>query len=132
MRVSALTPSEQRKRAALDSVATLVLTMLVWPFPIARALLPISVNVALVLVAWVLMGVAYSLVCGLVWHRTAAMYLLGFTLAPIGEASLPVNPVGGPGLWRWGAAAGSLLLVTVAWPGASDWVVRASGWTLSR
>jgi hypothetical protein len=121
---SALTASQQRKRAAIDAGIGLVITMLLWPFPIARAMLPPLVNVVLVLLTWDIVNIAYHVVCARVWRRTGATYLLGITLSSAGEA---VEPLDDSRALRWGALAGALVLVNMVWSGASAIITNGSG-----
>lgn len=86
--------------------------MLVWPFPLARAMLPLPVNIACVLVFWQLMQVLYcSLTAGLL-EQTGGMRLQGLRLVGIDGA----QPSRGVRL-RWGALAGALALVHAIAPG---------------
>ena len=124
-----LTPAEQRRRALVDAASTLVLTMLLWPFPIARAMLAPVWNVLFVLLTWLIVGVVYHVVCARFWRRTAAMYLLGYSLenmaGPHGEIDNAVA-------MRWGLVAGSLVVLNAVWAPAAGVIESASGAELRR
>jgi hypothetical protein len=121
---SALVPSAERKRALVDAGTTLVIVMLMWPFPLARATLAPVVNISLIVVAWWLLGIAYCAIAVRFWHKTGGMYLLRFELAPVASAA------GSGSDLRWGVAAGALLIVTCIWPGAARLVSSFSGFEL--
>jgi hypothetical protein len=118
-----LSAGEQRKRAAIDAGIGLVITMLLWPFPIARAMLAPPVNVALVLLTWGIVNIAYHAVCARVWRQTGAMYLLGFAL---GGTAVPGEPVDDAHAMRWGLFAGAFVVVNAIWPGVSTVVENAA------
>ena len=117
------TPTDQRKRALIDAGATLVLTMLVWPFPIARAMLAPAVNVLLILLTWEFANIVYHAVCARVWRHTAGTYLLGLSLC---DRSVPEKGVSDAAALKWGVVAGMLVVVTAVWGGASTIIERAS------
>lgn len=70
-----------RNAALFDFVAALLLAMLAFPFPVMRALLPVPVFVASILVTVVVAHVLYLSVFSLAWGRTPAMYLLDLGLS---------------------------------------------------
>lgn len=120
------TVSTRRAQTAIDVGAALVITMLVWPFPIARAMLPPLVNVACILVAWQLIQVAYFAACSALWSTTGGMRLMGLTLAePTGARPSRAVAV------RWGLLAGVLgiprLFATARSAGKPDAAERFSG-----
>jgi len=121
--VSPLTAGQQRKRAAIDAGIGLVITMLLWPFPIARAMLPPLVNVVLVLLTWDIVNIAYHIGCARIWRHTGATYLLGMTLGGVDESAEPVDDARAV---RWGVFAGALVVVNIAWPGASAIIAKRS------
>ena len=73
--------SARRKQSAIDVATALILTILVWPFPLARVSLTPLVHVISILVLWQLMQVGYFAVSAAVWRKTAGMHLLGLGLA---------------------------------------------------
>jgi hypothetical protein len=124
-----LTPSEQRKRALVDAASALVLTMLLWPFPIARAMLAPVWNVLFVLLTWLIVGLVYHVVCARFWRRTAAMYLLGYALETrVGSHGEIDNAVA----IRWGLVAGALVVLNAVWAPTAAVVESASGAELRR
>lgn len=76
--------SSVRKAASIDGVVVLVLTMLLWPFPVMRSVVQWPVHVVLVLLTIVLMSVAYGGLCLRFWGRSVGMYFadLGLDGAP--------------------------------------------------
>ena len=54
-----------------------VITVLLWPFPLARAALAPIVQIVSILVLWQLIQVGYYAVCAGFWRKTAGMHLLG-------------------------------------------------------
>ena len=124
----ALSRSEQRKRALIDAGAGLALTMLLWPFPLARATLSPLVNVVSVLIAWGVVNVVYHLVCARVWRRTAGTHLLGLSLC--GKAAAANDPcvaLDDRTALKWGVAAGALVVVNVVWADVARFIADASG-----
>ena len=57
-----------------------MLTILVWPFPLARASLPPLIHVVAILVLWQLVQAGYYAVSAAAWHKTAGMHVLGLEL----------------------------------------------------
>ena len=100
---SAPSGSVRRKQTAIDVVLALVLTMLVWPFPVARMNLTPVVHVISILVLWQLVQIGYFVVAAAVWRKTAGMYLLGLGLAT-GDHSVPDRAAA----MRWAVIAGLL------------------------
>jgi uncharacterized RDD family membrane protein YckC len=105
------TRSARRKQTAIDGGAALVLTVLVWPFPLARAALSPLVNVACVLVLWQLLQVVYFAITMSVWGATAGTRVMGLHVVDID---------GGPPTRRqravWGALSGVIALARIAMP----------------
>jgi hypothetical protein len=136
--LTALTPGEQRKRAFIDAVVALVITMLIWPFPLARQMLTPLVNVLLVLLTWDIINVVYHAVCARIWRRTAGLFLLGYHLAAAPSAATskatdaPPASVDDATAIRWGLMAGALVVVTAIWPGASRLTEDTAGAALYR
>lgn len=126
---SPLTPGEQRKRARIDLGAALIITMLLWPFPIARTTFTPAWNVLLVLLTWQIVNLVYHVVCARVWRRTAAMYLLGYSL--VNKMGASGENDGGVAI-RWGIVAGALVVVNAAWAPTSGIIEAASGSELRR
>jgi hypothetical protein len=127
-----LTPAEQRKRALIDAGAALVITMLIWPFPAARAMLSPVVNVLLVLLTWALVSIAYHVLCARVWRRTAALYLLGFALADRSGPAERIMAIENRAAVRWGIFAGALAVATTLWAGGASLAATLSGVELRR
>ena len=124
---SASTPtrSSRRAQAAIDSGVALVLAMLAWPFPLARAALPPAVHVVSLLVFWQLLQMAYFAVTMAVWGATAGTHLMGLRVVADGGAA----PSRGQRAW-WGVLSGALALVRIVAPvreGARDVPERAAG-----
>jgi uncharacterized RDD family membrane protein YckC len=107
-------PSDRRRQAALDSGASLVLAMLAWPFPLARASLAPIVHVVSILIAWQIVQVAYFALCSSVWGKTGGSALLGMDLvADDGERPSRSQAA------LWGAVAGLLAIPTIVAPSSS-------------
>jgi hypothetical protein len=75
----------------LDLLLALVVTMLVWPFPFARATLEWPVHVAAILVAILVVDFTYRLLTLRLWRRTVAMYLLDLGLAARGGGDIALG-----------------------------------------
>jgi uncharacterized RDD family membrane protein YckC len=103
--------SVRRKQTAIDSGAALVLTMLVWPFPLARAALAPLVNVACVLVLWQLLQIAYFTITVTVWGATAGTRVMGLRIVDTAGQS-PTRRQRAV----WGVLSGALAVVRVAVP----------------
>ena len=118
--------SLERRRALIDMGVTLVATMLIWPFPIARQYLAPLVNVGLIFATWAVLCVAYHVICARLWHRTAAMFFLGTTL---GQASAPakLQAPGSAALIKWGFLASACSPAIAIAPRVADWVARMTG-----
>jgi hypothetical protein len=105
-----------RKASLVDSGLCVVVAMLAWPFPIARAMLPPLVNVVSILVWIGVVEVAYGTLVMARWGRGAGWYLfdltsdsgrasfsaalrwgLGWAVASVGAvfSAKGVDPVGG-------------------------------------
>ena len=123
----ALSRAEERWRALIDVGMTLVITMLMWPFPIARAMLAPLTNVLLLLTSWAVISVLYHVVCARVWRRTAGMYLLGLSLCDANGPADECPPVDNRTALRWGFIAGLLALASVAWARVSSFERDLSG-----
>jgi hypothetical protein len=106
--------STRRKLALIDSGTSLVIAMLAWPFPLARAYLPVWAIIAGVLVFWQVIQVLYHLVAIGFWGATGGMALLGLELC--GEGSAGGRP---PGRAAWSALEGLLCAVFAIVPGLS-------------
>jgi uncharacterized RDD family membrane protein YckC len=105
----------RRKQTAIDVSAALILTMLVWPFPLARASFAPLVHVVSILLLWqIVVAGYYAVSCGF-WRKTAGMHLLGLKLAdPCG-----VPPTAGVAV-AWGLVAGLLAMPRLLSGGPSD------------
>ena len=90
-----------RAQAALDAAASLLIAILAWPFPLARATLSVPVHAVSILVVWWIVQIAYYTVTVGFWGQTGGMRLLGLGLA----ATAP-RPVSGRQRALWGAMAG--------------------------
>ena len=103
----------RRIQAGVDSGAALVLAMLAWPFPLARAMLPLPVNILSVLVLWQLIQVGYCALAAGVWGRTAGTLVAGISLvAQDGAETTRADRA------KWGALAGAAALAHVVSPPA--------------
>ncbi|NTU70805.1 MAG: hypothetical protein HGB10_03160 [Coriobacteriia bacterium] len=120
-----------RTQTAIDLGSALVITMLLWPFPVARAMLSVPVHVLSILAVWYLVLIAYfSVTCG-VWGQTGGMRLMGIVFTDTsGDA------VNRGRRAQWGAIAGALvcvrLLVPLAPDGTPGPVERLAGVSLVR
>lgn len=74
-------PARSRSAAIIDFSGALLLAVLAFPFPIARAILPLPVFVAAILATIVVTHVLYLTLFALAWRRTPGMYLLELGLA---------------------------------------------------
>ena len=101
----------RRIQAAVDSGAALVIAMLAWPFPLARAVLPVWLDVVLLLVFWQLVQVGYCAVTAGVWGSTAGTWTQGVELATA-EGDEPTRRQRA----QWGAVTGAVALAHVALP----------------
>jgi uncharacterized RDD family membrane protein YckC len=103
--------SSRRVQTAIDSGAALLLTILVWPFPLARAMLPVVVNVVSILVLWQLIQIAYFTVTMMVWGATAGTHLTGLRVVAVdGSAPSPRQRA------LWGALSGLVAVGRVIVP----------------
>jgi uncharacterized RDD family membrane protein YckC len=103
--------SARRKQTAIDVGASLVLAMLAWPFPLARASLSIPVHVIALLVFWQVVQVGYYVLTTGTWGRTAGLHLVGLRL----EAPDGTDPDRGAAI-RWGALSAVLALPRLMTP----------------
>jgi len=101
----------RRSQSAIDCGAALVLAMLAWPFPLARAVLPPAAHVVSVLIFWYAVQIAYFTVTMALWGATAGTRLLGLVV---------VTPEGlTPGRRQrvlWGALSGVTAFARVVVP----------------
>ena len=67
-------PGDTAKAGGMDAVVSLILTMLAWPFPVARATLPLGVHAAGIVGTLLLVDVAYHALAAKIWGRTLGMY----------------------------------------------------------
>lgn len=95
-----------RGAALIDFGASFVLAVLAFPFPFARAALPVPVFVASILASIVVVHVAYCAFTLRLIGRTPGMYLLD-----LGPRS---RPVGWGRAWLWGLGASVAFWPTVA------------------
>ena len=105
------TPSQRRRQTAVDVGASLVLAMLAWPFPLARAALSILAHVVALLLFWQLVQIGYYGVTMAVWGQTAGTYLLG--LAVRTEAGAGPDRIAAI---RWGVLSSLLALSRLLTP----------------
>lgn len=79
-RPSGVLARSARRAALIDAGIGLLVALLLWPFPVARRVLPVTGNVAGIL----LLGYAATLVLAAAalrrWHRTLGMRLAGVAL----------------------------------------------------
>lgn len=114
-----------RTRAAIDTGVALVLAMLAYPFPIARASLPLPVFVGSVILVWQVVQVAYCAVTAGIWHGTAGTRLAGLVVADSDGGTGT-----GPRRAAWGALAGLSATVQAIVPpadGSAGMAARATG-----
>lgn len=90
-------PGRYRLSAIVDFVAAALLAILAFPFPILRAVLPLPVFVASILLSVVVAHFLYLTATVMLWGRTPAMYLFDMGLSS-GRAS-----VLRAGRWAFGA-----------------------------
>jgi hypothetical protein len=109
--VTAPSARQRRIQSAIDSGAALVLAMLAWPFPLARAMLPVAVNIASIIVFWQVIQVLYFVVTVGVWRQTGGMRLQGLTLRDRDGQEPPRGQ-----RVMWAAIAGVLTWAQVAAP----------------
>lgn len=74
-------PARSRLAAVVDFAGAFLLAVLAFPFPVARATLPLPVFVAAILATIVVTHVLYLTFFVLAWRRTPGMYLLELGLA---------------------------------------------------
>jgi uncharacterized RDD family membrane protein YckC len=105
------TRKTRRAQTAIDSGATLIFTMLAWPFPLARASLTPAVNVLSVLVLWQLLQIAYFAVTMSVWGATGGTRVMGLRVVGTDgtEPSRRQRAL-------WGALSGAMAVVRVVAP----------------
>jgi hypothetical protein len=82
-------PARTRLAGWLDGAAALVVTIIAWPFPLMRTLVPWPVHVASILIAVLVVDALLRVSSLLVWGRTPFMYLLDLALAHPDAASAP-------------------------------------------
>jgi uncharacterized RDD family membrane protein YckC len=107
----------RRQQSAIDVAASLVLAMLLWPFPLARMTLSVPVHVLSVLVFWQLVQTGYFAVTVSTWGQTAGMRLAGISLSENGGGE-PTRSQRA----SWGAISGMLAFAVLVAPesGVSD------------
>jgi uncharacterized protein YceK len=109
------TARDIRIQAAIDLGSALVLCMLLWPFPLARAALPPVVHVAAILIAWCVVHVLYLSIGLAAWSQTGGMRLVGLVLrSPEGEPCDRRQRV------RWGLLAGLLVALRFVAPAGAS------------
>ena len=104
-----------RRQTLIDMAASLFLTLLAWPFPLARANMPVIAHVLAILIAWQIVQAVYFAVTAGVWGQTGGMRLLGLELIDDGgeAASAPRRAC-------WGALAGLSALGGLVFPGGEE------------
>jgi hypothetical protein len=107
--------SVRRKQTALDVGASLILAILVWPFPLARAMLTPLVHVISILVLWQIVQVGYFSISSAAWRKTPGMHLAGLVLKAA-DGSLPTR---GQAV-RWGLLAAVMAVPRVLTGGPSS------------
>lgn len=95
----------RRKQTLLDMGVALLIVVMVWPFPVMRALLSPGGHVAAMLVAWAVTTVVYFAVSAAVWHRTIGMRAFGLRIDGLDGAE-PARSAA----TRWGIIAGATAL----------------------
>lgn len=73
-------PGSRRTQSLIDIFMSVVIAMMLWPFPVARMWLSPPVHVAGVLVTIALAQLVYYALSAAVWHRTLGMQLAGIQL----------------------------------------------------
>jgi uncharacterized RDD family membrane protein YckC len=92
-------------QSLVDVFVSIVLAMLVWPFPVARAMLSPTVQVAGVLALCVCLQLAYYIVAAAIWRQTLGLRLAGLRLSSsAGGAPTRAQVV------KWAAISASLAL----------------------
>jgi uncharacterized RDD family membrane protein YckC len=84
----------------IDSGTALVIAMLAWPFPIARAYLPVPIIIVSVLVFWQLIQVLYHVITVGFWGATGGMRLLGMSLEGRGGERASSSAARSWALWQ--------------------------------
>lgn len=97
--------AQRRKQSLLDLGIALLIVVMVWPFPVMRALLSPAGHAIAMVAAWALTTLVYFGISAAWWHRTLGMRAFGLALAaPDGAA-----PSRGAAA-RWGIIAGATVL----------------------
>lgn len=97
--------AQRRKQSLLDMGVALLIVVMVWPFPVMRALLSPAGHAAAMVVTWALTTLLYFSISAAVWQRTLGMRAFGLRLAGPGDSA----PSRGAGV-RWGIIAGATVL----------------------
>lgn len=93
----------RRGQTIADVIVSVVIAMLVWPFPIARATLDPAAHFAGVLATCVLVQVVYFAATAALWRQTLGMRLIGARLETLdGGTPRRVSAV------RWGVVSALL------------------------
>lgn len=113
-----------RSAALVDGAAAFLLAVLAFPFPIARALLPLPVFVASIIGVIAVVHVAYVAITLMLWGRTPGMYLLDLGVSDARPAF--------PDAVRFAAGAScafwpTVLRVETAFDAEDGWPARFSG-----
>ncbi|PKQ30196.1 MAG: hypothetical protein CVT60_01505 [Actinobacteria bacterium HGW-Actinobacteria-10] len=100
-------PGRYRAASIIDFAVAVLVAMLVFPFPIVRALVAPQVFIGLVLASIVVAHVVYVSVVLMLWRRTPGMYLLDLGIAGGGIAPIRALAWGvGAALEFWPQAVG--------------------------
>ncbi|MDP2401027.1 MAG: hypothetical protein Q8M66_03530, partial [Actinomycetota bacterium] len=94
--------SRARLAQVLDAAAALAVAAIIFPFPFARAVLPVPAFVATIFLTVGLVHVLYLVAALLAWGRTPAMFLLDLGVSP--------HPVDWARALRWSAGSALGLL----------------------
>jgi len=70
----------RRTQSGIDIVLSVLLAMMLWPFPVGRAMLSPAVHVLGVLITYGVVQVLYYAVSAVAWRQTLGMRLVGVRL----------------------------------------------------
>lgn len=106
--------ANRRLQSAADIGISVLIAILLWPFPVARRLLEPAAHVLGVLITCGIVQLVYFEMCAIVWHRTLGMRLAGLTIV---DADGGAPQRGRPAVW--GLLAASLALWYLVMPAAA-------------
>ena len=106
----------------MDSGTALVLAMLAWPFPLARALLPVPALVLSILLFWQVVQIGYYALTIGIWGATGGMKVTGL-VAVTADGATPTRGRRA----TWALVAGALAVVVIVAPEVVTLPTRATG-----